>query len=161
MIVSDAIHVEVSSEHLNINEAISFVSNDGYGAIDLFVGVVRNTHEGKDVTGISYDVHKPLAEKNMKEICDEAQSKWANTKYYVSHYHGSLDVGGVSVVIAVGAAHRGDVFEACRYVIEEIKKRTPVWKKEHYVAEESAWLPGQSLANQKKSESSCCGKCGG
>ena len=71
-----------------------------------------------------------------------------------------LPVGGVSVLVAVSAPHREETFEACRYVIEEIKKRAPVWKKEHYISGESEWLPGHSLVAEGGEETICCGKCG-
>jgi molybdopterin synthase catalytic subunit len=125
----------------------------------MFIGTVRNHHEGKAVEGISYDVHPALAGKTLRDICEEAGGLWAGTKYYAVHYHGSLGIGGISIVIAVGAAHREEAFEACRYVIEEIKKRAPVWKKEHYADGESAWLPGCSLIGEAPAQAVCCGKC--
>ena len=65
----------------------------------------------------------------------------------MSHYKGQLDIGGISVIIAVGSPHRAESFEACRYIIEELKKRAPVWKQEHYEHGPSEWLPGHSLQN--------------
>lgn len=135
----------VRNTPLNLQEAVNCVCDPRHGAIDTFIGTVRNTHEGKAVTGITYDVHKALAEKTLRDICSEAQELWPGTQYYVAHYHGTLDVGGISVVIAVSSPHRAESFDACRYVIEEIKKRAPVWKKEHYVDGISDWLPGHSL----------------
>ena len=144
---------------LSIERARAFVVDPAHGAIDMFIGVVRNHHEGKPVKGISYDIHESLAEKILCAICEEATGIWPGTKYYVSHYQGTLDVGGTSVIIAVSAAHRADVFEACRYVIEELKKRAPVWKKEHYMDGESAWLPGHSLATEADTQIAFCEKC--
>ena len=141
----NGIQVLIGNTLLNLQEAVAYVCDPGHGAIDTFIGTVRNTHEGKDVTGITYDVHKTLAEKTLRDICAEAQGFWPNTRYYVAHYHGTLDVGGISVVIAVSSPHRAESFDACRYVIEEIKKRLPVWKKEHYTDGISDWLPGHSL----------------
>jgi len=143
--MKETIEVKISTDDLNIQEACDFVSDPAYGAIDTFIGIVRNNHVGKEVTGITYDVHEKLAEKTLLKICEDAQQKWGNTKYYIAHYQGELSIGDMSVIIAVGSEHRAASFDACRFIIEEIKKRTPVWKKEHYLDGKSEWLPGYSL----------------
>ncbi|MEJ2756232.1 MAG: molybdenum cofactor biosynthesis protein MoaE [Gammaproteobacteria bacterium] len=139
---------EIRTQPICINQAIEAVRDVSHGAIDTFLGVVRNHHQGKAVTGITYDVHSTLAVKVLDTICSEANSLWPGTRYYVAHYHGKLAVGGISVVIAVGSAHRAASFEACRYVIEAIKKRAPIWKQEHYPDGKSEWLPGHSLLTE-------------
>lgn len=149
----------VSTDPLSLEAAVQNVTDPAHGAIDTFIGTVRNTHEGKSVTGITYDVHKGLAEKVFYDICAEAQGVWPNTRYYVAHYQGILDVGGTSIVIAVSSPHRAESFEACRYIIEEIKKRAPVWKKEHYVDGMSDWLTGHSLNDEAEHSMTCCGQC--
>jgi molybdopterin synthase catalytic subunit len=159
--MAKAIHIEVLEQPLDISRACAFVTDPSRGAIDMFIGTVRDHHDGKPVTGITYDVHRGLAAKVLDEICAEASATWAGTAYYVAHFHGSLDVGGISVVIAVGSPHRQEAFEACRYVIEELKKRAPVWKQEHYKDGKSAWLPGHSLVREAEAQTVCCGRCGG
>lgn len=158
--LQERVKVAVSTESLNVQQACDFTVDLANGAIDMFIGVVRDNHQGQSVTGITYDVHETLAAAEFSEICREAQGIWPQTRYFVSHYHGYLPVGGVSVLIAVSAPHREEAFDACRYVIEEIKKRAPVWKKEHYIGGESAWLPGHSLAAEPEESTVCCGKCG-
>lgn len=157
--MDDAVFVEISENALDVQKACDLVTDPAHGAIDSFIGVVRNNHAGKEVTGITYDVHKSLAEKMLRQICEEARGIWEGTRYYVAHYQGDLKVGGVSVLITVSAAHRAESFEACRYVIEEIKKRAPVWKQEHYIDGPSEWLPGHSLLEEVEGETVCCGKC--
>lgn len=157
--MNKAIHVEIMEQQLDVQKACDVVADPAHGAIDTFIGAVRNHHDGQNVTGITYDVHDALAEKTLHEICEEAQGLWPETKYYAAHYKGALDIGGISVLIAVSAAHRAETFEACRYVIEEIKKRLPVWKQEHYQGGKSAWLPGHSLIPDTESGVTCCGKC--
>ncbi len=142
------IHAEISTEPLDIQNACDFVMDAAHGAIDTFIGVVRNHHEGNIVQGMTYDVHDALAVAVFKDICTEARERWPSTKYYVSHYKGELEIGGISVIIAVSAAHRAESFDACRYVIEELKKRSPIWKKEHYPHGKSEWLSGKSLVNE-------------
>ena len=141
----ESIRISVSSAHLDLQEAYEFVSDPAHGAVDVFIGAVRNHHEGQSVSGITYDVHEALAEQIFQEICEEAQARWSDIKIYISHYKGQLDVGGIGVIIAVSSAHRAESFEACRYMIEELKKRSPIWKQEHYEHGLSAWLPGHSL----------------
>lgn len=143
--MSKTIHASVLSTTLNIQDAYDFVSDPAHGAVDVFVGAVRNHHEGQNVQGINYDVHEELAVKTFQDICEEAQQRWEGIKTYVSHYKGQLDIGGISIVIAVSSAHRAESFDGCRYIIEEIKKRSPVWKQEHYDDGPSEWLPGHSL----------------
>lgn len=155
------INVSVEETPLDITALMQKVQSDAHGAIDLFVGIVRNSHEGKSVTGITYDAYKDLAEKVFGQICEESLGIWPNTKYAISHFKGALPVGGISIVIAVSSPHRAESFEACRYVIEEIKTRAPIWKQEHYVSGKSAWLPGYSLKEGAKTTEACRGKCHG
>ena len=143
--MDQSVHVSISTELLNIQEAYDFVTDPAYGAVDVFIGAVRNHHEGQRVLGITYDVHEALAVNTFTEIAGEAQEYWGDIRVYISHYKGQLDIGGISVIIAVGSAHRAESFEACRYSIEELKKRSPVWKQEHYEHGSSEWLPGHSL----------------
>lgn len=152
------IFVAVSREMIAVDNLIDMIDDSGHGAIDCFIGKVRNLHEGKVVRGISYDGHELLMSKTMSEICREAESKWPHTHYAISHYLGDLDVGEISIVIAVSSAHRAESFDACRFVIEAIKKRLPVWKQEHYEDGKSEWLPGHSL---RSAAAPCCGQCGG
>src|SRR5690349_20166698 len=99
------IYVEIRDTPLDVSRACSLVADPAHGAIDTFIGAVRNHHQGKQVTGISYDVHIELTEKTLREICKEARGLWPETKYYVAHYRGALDIGGISVLIAVSAPH--------------------------------------------------------
>ncbi len=155
------IYIHIATQDISVTDAIQRVSNPAHGAIDLFIGTVRNNHNGQDVTGITYDVHEPIATATLTRICREATGLWPSTHYAVIHYKGELSVGGTSIVIAVSAPHRAESFEACRYIIEEIKKQAPVWKQEHYRDGKSAWLPGHSLRQDSAQTDTCCGKCGG
>lgn len=148
--MNGTIHTSISKDVLSLDKAYQFVNNDAHGAITLFSGVVRNHHEGKEVQGITYDAHDVLAKNVLTEICEEAQKKWQGITIYVSHFKGELPIGGISIIIAVSAAHRAESYEANRYVIEEVKKRLPVWKQEHYPEGKSEWLPGTSLSTDIK-----------
>ncbi len=143
--MSKQISVNISNEILDIQEAYDFVCDPAHGAVDLFIGAVRNHHEGQSVEGITYDVHDALAKQSFEDIAKEACNKWKYIKTYIAHYKGELPIGGISIIIAVSSAHRAESFDACRYIIEEIKKRSPIWKQEHYEHGRSEWLPGHSL----------------
>lgn len=153
--------VEIVATPIDIARAMRAVGDDAHGAIDLFVGTVRNEHLGRAVTGISYDVHKTLAEKALADICHEAVSTWPEARCYVAHSCGDLKVGEASIVIAVSTPHRAESFEVCRYIIEEIKRRAPIWKQEHYTDGLGEWLPGHSLRMESDMSQTCCGACGG
>lgn len=151
--------VQITTKTIHIEEIIAKVQSEDHGAIDIFIGSVRNNHNGKAVTGITYDAHETLAERTFLNICDEANGIWPGTRYAIVHFKGELSVGGISIAIAVSSAHRAESFEACRYVIEEIKRQAPVWKQEHYVDGKSEWLPGHSLRHEGDYAQTCCGKC--
>ncbi len=137
---------DVNETPLNSMAGLAYVTENSNGAEVLFIGTVRNHNHGKKVLGISYDVFEPLAKQSFKEICKEAQEKWGKSlDLYVVHAKGRLNIGGLSIVIAVGSPHRHEAFKACRYVIEQIKHRSPIWKLEHYVNGDSQWTQGCKL----------------
>ncbi|MDE2141814.1 MAG: molybdenum cofactor biosynthesis protein MoaE [Elusimicrobia bacterium] len=124
------------------------VNSPKHGAIATFAGAVRATHAGRTVKGISYDCFVPLAEKEMALILKQAEKKWP-VMAAAAHRTGRLKAGEISVFVATGSAHRPEAFAACRWVIDEIKRRLPVWKKEHYVTGDGRWLPGCALHRRK------------
>lgn len=140
------VHVEIMDTTLSIEQAADFVDAPQNGAIDMFIGKVRNLNDGQSVDAVSYDAFTPLAKKILLEICAEAHEQHgSNLRIHVEHYRGRLSVGGVSVVVAVGSPHRAEAFLACRYVVEQLKQRVPIWKQEHYISGDSAWIKGNTL----------------
>ena len=140
----------VELQPLDAMEGLALVTQPPNGAESLFVGTVREVNQGKEVLGVSYDVFEPLARQSFTDICKEAQEKWGKAlSLYVVHGKGRLDVGGISIVIAVGSPHRDEAFKACRYVIEQIKHRSPVWKLEHYTDGDSEWTQGCKLCTHE------------
>ena len=124
---------------------------DDSGAISWFIGNVRKKNLIKEdiyceVKGITYECFEVLAEKILSEICSEAQERFdRGLGLLVVHRTGYLNAGECSILIGVSSIHRGPAYDASRYVIEQIKKRAPIWKLEHYESGESQWLKGQSL----------------
>jgi molybdopterin synthase catalytic subunit len=139
------IFAEVTDAPIDVADALARVAASGNGAQTLFLGVVRDLHEGKPVVGMSYDCFTPLARKVLGEIAAEAAQRWPGVRVAVIHRVGRLDVGEASVAIAIGSPHRAPSYEASRYVIEELKARTPIWKQEHHPDGSSEWLDGREL----------------
>lgn len=111
------------------------------GAVVLFLGTVRDHNDGRPVRGLRYEAYEEMAATVLEAITREAADR-AVTDVAVAHRVGELSVGEHSVAIAVAAPHRADAYDASRYIIEEIKKRLPIWKHEHYVDGEARWLGG-------------------
>lgn len=123
-------------------EVLARVGSNEDGAVLLFLGIVRDHADGRAVTGMHYDGYVAMAEPILAEIAAEAAARLGTDRLAVAHRIGDLVIGDVSVAIAVSSPHRGEAYEASRYVIEEIKTRLPVWKKEHYADGEARWVEG-------------------
>lgn len=140
------VKILISQATLSIDEAINFVDAEQNGCANVFIGKVRNNNLGREVLAVSYDAHNVLCIKILEDIANEAIEKFDNRlKVFISHFKGKLEIGGISVVIAVGSPHRDAAFLASRYIIEELKKRAPIWKKEHYIDGDDDWLLGHEL----------------
>ena len=142
--------LDVKKEKINISKAQKFIASSKCGASLFFMGTVRNENNNKKVTGITYDSHDGMVKKSFQEIYEEAKKKFKfeTITIFVEHAKGYVALGEVSVLIAVACKHRKEVYEVSRFVIEEIKKRTPIWKKEHYEGKETEWLKGNPVVNQ-------------
>ncbi|MBP7548857.1 MAG: molybdenum cofactor biosynthesis protein MoaE [Gemmatimonadaceae bacterium] len=116
------------------------VSSTASGASTLFVGTVRRVNDGKDVTGIDYTAYGPMAESEMASLVAEAAGRFGTERIVVEHRVGSLALGEASIVIAVSHARRAAAMDAQRFLIEEIKRRVPVWKREHYADGTREWV---------------------
>ena len=139
--------VDSKDKKLSINDAERFITSVEFGASIFFTGTVRNLNNNKSVVGITYDSHNELVIKSFEEIYKEAETK-LNIKQkavFIEHVKGYVAVEEKSIIIGVGCKHRKDAYNLSRYIIEEIKKRTPIWKKEHYTNHESEWLKGVTI----------------
>jgi molybdopterin synthase catalytic subunit len=143
--------IDIKDSKLSIEKAENFISSQDFGASIFFTGTVRNQNNDKIVTGITYDSHDELVLKSFEEIYDEANEKLniKNKSVFIEHAKGYLSLGEISIVIAVACKHRDEAYVLSRYIIEEIKKRSPIWKKEHYNNKESAWLKGNPILHEK------------
>jgi molybdopterin synthase catalytic subunit len=122
--------VKVTSQPIEVHEVLESVQSSGAGCAVLFVGTVRNRSEAGKVSGMEVEAAKDLVLKDLRRISAEAGSRYGLTKVTVVHRVGKLGIGDVIVAIAVSAPHRDEAFTACRYIIDELKRTTPIWKKE-------------------------------
>jgi molybdopterin synthase catalytic subunit len=136
----------ITEQPLDLNILVSETENDQSGAMVAFAGTVRNHHEGKGVAGMTYSAYGPMAEKVLEELEREAVEKFPIQACRVVHRIGELDIGEVSVLVVVRSAHRGDAFDAARYVIDTLKVRLPVWKRDFYTDGSDAYQDGVPLA---------------
>ena len=143
--------VNIKEKKISLSEAEKVISSFDYGASIYFTGTVRNQNNNKSVIGITYDSHDELVLKSFKEIYEEANQKLniQNKAVFIEHAKGYLNLGEISIIIAVACKHRDEAYILSRYIIEEIKKRSPIWKKEHYADNQSDWLKGNPIVHEK------------
>lgn len=128
-------------EHpLDPTALLAEVADTASGASTLFVGTVRQTNAGREVTGIDYTAYGAMAEKELAAIVGEAVANFGTERVVVEHRLGTLTLGEASIVIAVSHARRAAAMDAQRFLIEEIKKRVPIWKREHYADGTREWV---------------------
>jgi|1185.fasta_scaffold322681_2 molybdopterin synthase catalytic subunit len=116
------------------------VSNPGNGAVILFLGAVRQVNDGRAVTGIDYAAYEGMALRELQAIADEGAERFETADVVVEHRLGELQVEEISVGIAVGHPHRDAAYGLSRWVIEELKRRVPIWKREHYADGTREWV---------------------
>ena len=136
------IHAAITSDPIDPGRVLARVGDDEDGAVLLVLGVVRDHNDGRAVEGVDYEAYVEMGQSVLTEIATEAAERLGTDRVAVVHRTGMLRIGEASVAIAVSSPHRAEAYEASRYVIEEIKKRLPVWKNEHYTDGERAWVPG-------------------
>ena len=143
--------IDIKKEKIEVNKAKDFISSSKFGASLIFKGTVRENNDNKKVTGITYDSHDAMVIKSFEEIYNDVDQKLKikDKAVYIEHAKGYLGLGEISIIIAVACPHRAETYILSRYIIEEIKKRSPIWKKEHYIDNKSDWLKGNPLVHEK------------
>lgn len=122
--------VQVTGEPIGAPALADLLRTPRSGALATFEGTVRDHHAGKAVSLLEYEAHAPMAEREIRSIAEEACRRWPLEGVAVAHRTGELQIGDVAVAIAVSAAHRDPAFDALRYLIDTLKKRAPIWKRE-------------------------------
>lgn len=133
---------QITKDMISIEQTVSKVAHRNAGAINTFIGVVRELTKGKKTLYLEYEAYESMAAKKLEQIGLEIKEKWPEASVAITHRIGRLDITDIAVVIAVSSPHRADSFEASRYAIERIKEIVPIWKKEHWENGES-WIGDQ------------------
>ncbi len=134
---------KIVSEPIDPRQVEAAVADPGAGGIVVFHGVVRDNNYGQRVTHLEYEAYPEMAEREMARIGTEIVERWPETRTAMIHRIGRLEVGETSVVIAVSSPHRAEAFDACRFAIEELKVRVPIWKKE-FAESGEFWVEGNA-----------------
>jgi molybdopterin synthase catalytic subunit len=130
---------------LDLGALVADVAADDRGGIASFIGMVRDHHQGRAVQALEYSAYAPMAEAECARIVEETERRWL-VRVALRHRVGMLEIGDAAVAIAVAGAHRDEAFAACRHVIEEVKRRVPIWKRERYSDGTVEWVGGPASA---------------
>lgn len=152
---------ELSDRLIDPHKLQTELDNARAGAFVCFEGRVRNHNDGQQVQRLEYEAYDELAIKEGNRVLDEARNRFPILECRAVHRTGCLEIGEVAVWVGVLSAHRGEAFDACRYIIDELKHRVPVWKKEHYVSGTTEWIncancaPAHSHSHHNNAEPGC------
>ncbi len=133
--------ISITEKPIDVNKLLNDVSDQSSGASVLFTGTVRDHNKQDKVSKLHYEAYQEMAEKILQEIENEVHAKWKINKFIAIHRTGTLKVGEVSVAVAVSSEHRKEAFEACKFGIDSIKEKAPIWKKE-FTESGAEWLEG-------------------
>jgi len=122
--------IELSKSSINISSVIESARDDGAGALDVFIGTVRNATKDKRVKKLEFEAYEKMALNELEKIAQEASKRWPIKKISIVHALGIREIGETAVAIAVSTPHRQEAFEACRFCIDTLKETVPIWKKE-------------------------------
>ena len=139
--------IAISNQDIDVDALRKDLANPGSGGVCIFEGWVRNNNDGRDVLQLEYEVYEPLAVSEGEKVIAEALQQFPFLEALCVHRSGVLAIGDCAVWVGVSAPHRDEAFKACRYIIDEIKTRLPIWKKEHYVDGDSGWVNCERCAN--------------
>ncbi|HOP63062.1 MAG TPA: molybdenum cofactor biosynthesis protein MoaE [Spirochaetota bacterium] len=132
-------HIITQKEPIILDDLLSHGESQSDGADLVFIGKVRNHSRGKTVLYIDYEIYDSMAVKELNRIVDETMEQWGLSRVLIVHRYGRVELGEPSIVIAVSSSHRDESYKSSRYIIDEIKKRVPIWKKEFY-SDGSEWI---------------------
>lgn len=139
---------QITDKAIEGEALLQAIAAQSVGALVTFEGRIRNHNDGKEVEGLEYDIYPELAIKEGELIIAEARAKFPIHDVFAVHRHGRLELGQVAVLVAVSSSHRDEAFAACRYVIDEVKQRVPIWKREFYVSGKSEWVGCPACASK-------------
>ena len=135
-------HIELTRAVIDTKEITHALKQGADGALTVFDGIVRNNTRGRQTLFLDYSAYEEMALTQMRTLAEEAITKFGVRDVAIVHRLGRLEVGETSILIAVASAHRGVTFDACRWLIDTVKKQVPIWKKEHFV-DGAVWVDGE------------------
>jgi molybdopterin synthase catalytic subunit len=134
-------HFAIWFAPLSLEEVYALADDGANGAIVVMSGMVRNNTDGKAVVALEYQAYEPMAIKIFQQIASEIRQTWSEVTHVVIHHRvGKLQIGEISVLVAVGCPHRTEAFAACKYAIDTLKHNAPIWKKEHWADGSTSWV---------------------
>lgn len=132
--------IQLTGDEIDYTRLTESVRSQQAGAVVLFLGTVREMTDGRQTVALDYDAYPPMAEAQMRQLEAEARAKWPVVEIGMVHRLGHLELGDISVAVAVSAPHRQEAFAAGRFLIDELKRRVPVWKKENWADGTTEWV---------------------
>lgn len=132
-------------EPLDANAMTAALLRADCGAVLTFLGTTRDHHEGRRVVRLAYEAYEPMALRELQSLEREAAERFEIAACVIAHRLGEVPPAEASVVVVVASAHRGPAFDACRWVMDELKRRVPIWKKEHFAEGDAQWVRGTPL----------------
>ncbi len=143
--------IAIQHEELDAGAVARFLYHPKAGGVDLFCGTTRQWTKEKETLELSYECYKPLAIKEMQALINKARAQWPVEKACMLHRLGVVPVAEASVIVGVSTPHRADAFDACRFLIDQLKVQVPIWKREHYADGSTEWVQGASLPDLPES----------
>lgn len=144
--------IKVQAEPLSVMDALGFLGEGNVGGIDIFVGTTRRFTDGKETVRLEYDTYPEMAVAELTRIGSEALERWPLERVVLIHRSGVVACGEASVIVGASAAHRSAAFEACRFLIDTLKERAPIWKKEHFADGSMEWVEEGSVVKSQQED---------
>ncbi|PSB09001.1 molybdopterin synthase [filamentous cyanobacterium CCP1] len=134
-------HFAITFAPLSLEEVYALADDPANGAVVVMSGMVRNQTDGQPVVALEYQAYEPMAIEVFKQIAAQIRQTWTDVTHVIIHHRvGKLQIGEISVLVAVGCPHRTEAFEACKYAIDTLKHNAPIWKKEHWADGSTSWV---------------------
>lgn len=140
---ADRLSVRLTHVPIDVGAAFAFLADPGAGGLDLFVGTTRRWTGDAETVALSYECYAPMAMKEMRRLIAEAMARWPVVRACLWHRLGTVPVAEASVLVGVATPHRADAFEACRFLIDRLKRQVPIWKRETYADGRMEWVQGE------------------
>ncbi len=138
----------IVTREIDLARLVEAVRSPSHGAISIFVGTVRDLNDGRSVSAIEYSAYTAMAQEELERIADESEKRFGVSAVVIEHRIGVLDISETSIAIVAAHPHRAPAMDTTRYIIEEIKKRVPIWKMEHYSDGTREWVDPTRVAKQ-------------